>query len=64
MTLYVVVFVVTFAAVFGLCIAVARRREDVLNAKQELITRRVRSLQVAETRSDDMWRANKRLTMR
>ena len=64
MILYVVIFVATFAVVFGLCIAVARKREAVLKAKQEFIVSRVRSEQVAETRSDDLWRANKRLTMR
>lgn len=59
-----VAFVVIFAVVFGLCLGVARKRAAALEARQELNARIARQRQLAEAKSNDMWRANKRLVMR
>ena len=59
-----VTFVVIFAVVFGLCLGAARKRAAALEARQELDARLARQRQLAEARSHDMWRANKRLIMR
>lgn len=57
-------FVAIFAVVFGLCLAVARKRAAALEARQELNARIARQQQLAQAKSNDMWRANKRLVMR
>lgn len=57
-------FVVIFAVVFGLCLVVARKRAAALEARQELNARIARQQQLAEAKSNDMWRANRRLVMR
>lgn len=59
-----VVSVLSFAIVFGLCLVVARKRAAALEARQEFNARTVRQQQLAEAKSNDLWRANKRLVMR
>ena len=58
------IFAGTFSIAFGVCVAVVRVRVAMEEAKEELIAQRAQEQKVAEAKSNDMWRANKRLVMR
>lgn len=60
----VVGFTATFAGVFGLGIVIARKQATARKAVQERLAEEESKRRVLQAKADDMWRLNKRLTMR
>ncbi len=56
-------FAAMFTTVFGLFVIVARKRAAAQDAEHERHAEKERKRQVMQAKSNDMWRANKRLRM-
>jgi hypothetical protein len=64
-TIIVVVgFTLTFTAVFGVGMAITRKQAAQRKAEQERLAAEEHKRRVFQAKADDMWRLNKRLTMR